>query len=95
MHKIIRARSAHASKIAENQHQYPLIELSHETQRSLTIIEAAEITESINPDTDSIYYLLAGTMTVDNQILKKGDCCFIPHGDTVIIAGTFKALLIT
>lgn len=95
MYKIVKAHEARISKVGENHHRYSLIAQTDLSQRSLIVIEAAEITEKITADNDSVYYLLSGTMTIDDQTLKKGDCCLIPQGDTVIVAGTFRALLIT
>lgn len=87
MYKIVRSNEAKLEHIDDNQHRYDF-------PGPISIIEAAEVVDTIISTQKQLYYILNGKMKFDDQELSKGDYVLVEEGDTMLISGTFKVLIV-
>ncbi len=93
--KIFRKENAIIRKISDSYSVFNFLTAADSEKVSVAVGDAANHNETTTINSDRAYYILAGEIIVnENLIGKPGDVIFIPSDTEYNFKGTFKAVIV-
>ena len=94
MINIIKQENGITRKISDTYSILNLLTAEDSNNISVAISNANNHEETTSTTSDRIYYVLEGTIDINNEKAEKGNTVFIPANTEYTFKGIFKALLI-